>query len=195
MRTGIWTGGLLAALLLGAGPSWLRAAQSEVAAGAKVYAENCGRCHNPRSSTERTDREWTVIINHMRVRAGLTGEQARQVLAFLQETNGLPSLASAERLIPAPRATGPEEPADANRGRALVEAKGCAGCHVVGKTGGTLGPSLNDVVARRGEEYVIRKLVSPAFDNPNTMMPRLNLTDAEIQSILEYLKALPRSSP
>lgn len=194
MRTGIWTRGFVAALVFGASPSALWAAQSDVAAGAKVYAENCGRCHNPRSSTERTDREWTVIINHMRVRAGLTGGQARQVLAFLQETNGLPSRASAEAVM-APRATEPEAPAGADRGRALVEAKGCAGCHVVGKTGGTLGPSLNGAVARRGEEYVVRKLANPAFDNANTMMPRLDLTDAEIESIVEYLKTLPRSSP
>lgn len=178
------------AVALAAWPSASSAVQSDVAAGAKVYAENCGRCHNPRSSTERADREWTVIINHMRVRAGLTGKQARQVLVFLQETNGLPSLASLAGVPPAPSTSSAEPPADPSRGKSLVEAKGCMGCHVVGKAGGNLGPSLNGVLRRRSEDYVVQKLRNPGFDNPNTMMPGLGLTDAEIQSILEYLKTL-----
>lgn len=184
--------GLAIATALAAWPSASSAVQSEVAAGAKVYSENCGRCHNPRSPTERTDREWTVIVNHMRIRAGLTGQQARQVLAFLQETNGLPSLASLEAVPRAPAGVSVDGPADASRGRSLVEAKGCQGCHVIGSTGGSLGPSLNGVIGRRGADFVTKKLTNPAFDNPNTMMPSLGLSEAELSSIVEFLSTLEK---
>jgi mono/diheme cytochrome c family protein len=66
-----------------------------VAEGAAVYGSMCGRCHNVRSPLERTDREWVVIIAHMRVRANLTGGQVRDVLAFLQATNGQPQVSAA----------------------------------------------------------------------------------------------------
>lgn len=55
--------------------------------GAQVYANQCGRCHNMRSSVERTDAQWRVIVSHMRIRANMTRSEAEAVLAFLQATN------------------------------------------------------------------------------------------------------------
>ncbi len=55
--------------------------------GAEVYLETCGRCHNVRPASERTDREWVAIVLHMRARANLSKTQADAVLAFLQATN------------------------------------------------------------------------------------------------------------
>lgn len=58
-----------------------------VADGAQVYSVTCGRCHNARPGAERTDREWVVIVAHMRARANLPRSKADAVLAFLQATN------------------------------------------------------------------------------------------------------------
>lgn len=55
--------------------------------GAKSWAQNCARCHNMRDVKEYRDDQWKVIVNHMRVRAGLTGQEARDILLFLQENN------------------------------------------------------------------------------------------------------------
>ncbi len=55
--------------------------------GAEVYAANCGKCHSERYPSERTDEEWRLIVNHMRVRAGLTAKEAKAVLEYLQENN------------------------------------------------------------------------------------------------------------
>jgi mono/diheme cytochrome c family protein len=55
--------------------------------GAKVYAANCGSCHSERYPSERTDKEWSVIVMHMRVRANLTGAEARAVLEYLRANN------------------------------------------------------------------------------------------------------------
>ncbi len=55
--------------------------------GAEVYAANCGKCHSERYPSERTDEEWRLLVNHMRVRAGLTAKEAKAVLEYLQENN------------------------------------------------------------------------------------------------------------
>ena len=55
--------------------------------GALAWANNCTRCHNPRDAKELRDDQWVVVVSHMRVRAGLTGQEARDILKFLQESN------------------------------------------------------------------------------------------------------------
>lgn len=55
--------------------------------GATVWADNCVRCHNLRAPEEFNDLQWKLIVTHMRVRAGLTGQETRDVIAFLQQSN------------------------------------------------------------------------------------------------------------
>lgn len=59
----------------------------DLAKGAKAWAENCNRCHNIRNSVELSDDQWITTSFHMRVRAGLTGQETRDILTFLQATN------------------------------------------------------------------------------------------------------------
>jgi hypothetical protein len=54
---------------------------------AQLWSENCTRCHNGRPPGEFSDTQWDVIVHHMRVRANLTAEEQRQILAFLQASN------------------------------------------------------------------------------------------------------------
>lgn len=51
--------------------------------GAEVWAQTCMRCHNVRPPEDYNKHAWAYSINHMRVRAGLTGQEARDVLAFI----------------------------------------------------------------------------------------------------------------
>lgn len=55
--------------------------------GAQLWAENCNRCHNSRSPSERSDVQWGVIAHHMRLQATLTGEEYRKILEFLRASN------------------------------------------------------------------------------------------------------------
>ena len=55
--------------------------------GARAWAQNCMRCHNVRDPQERSDREWEIIVHHMRVRANLTAEEHRLILEFLKAAN------------------------------------------------------------------------------------------------------------
>tara|TARA_Y100001933_G_C19003089_1_gene565402 strand:- start:744 stop:1049 length:306 start_codon:yes stop_codon:yes gene_type:complete len=59
----------------------------QFARGAQTWANNCARCHNMRDPKELRDDQWQAAVAHMRVRAGLTGQEARDILKFLQESN------------------------------------------------------------------------------------------------------------
>lgn len=57
------------------------------ARGAKAWADNCGRCHNVRDPKDFRDDQWKMIMTHMRLTAGLTGRETRDILKFLQGSN------------------------------------------------------------------------------------------------------------
>jgi hypothetical protein len=67
-------------------PSQWRAAPALQAAagGAALWADNCARCHNMRPSDQYSAKEWGIVMLHMRVRSGLTGEEGRAIRAFLE---------------------------------------------------------------------------------------------------------------
>jgi len=150
-------------------------AQSE--AGAAVIGRSCGRCHNVRAPEEFSLAEWVAVIPHMRERAHLTGAEATAILAFLQQ-------------VLTPQLTSGPSPASASAsGGDLVVRFGCRGCHEIGGEGGKLGPSLDGVVTRQGADFVRRKLADPQFNNPLSPMPKVPLTDQDIETII---KALPK---
>lgn len=55
--------------------------------GAQSWADNCARCHNMRDPAEFRDDIWEPTVLHMRIRAGLTGQEVRDITAFLQKSN------------------------------------------------------------------------------------------------------------
>jgi cytochrome c oxidase cbb3-type subunit III len=50
---------------------------------------------------------------------------------------------------------------DPVRGRAVYEARRCSACHIVNGAGSSLGPELTEVGARRGAQYLRKKLLDP----------------------------------
>jgi cytochrome c553 len=52
--------------------------------GARLWAQNCTRCHNSRSPSSYSNAQWEVAMLHMRVRANLTAEEHKAILEFLQ---------------------------------------------------------------------------------------------------------------
>jgi mono/diheme cytochrome c family protein len=170
-----------------------------VSEGARVYGNMCGRCHNPRSPLEMSDRSWTMITNHMRIRANLTGKQMRGVLAFLQASNTDPRERVNPLNLPIPPVTVDvtrgdttlsSDPEVIDRGQTIVAQRACLGCHVVDGQGGNVGPSLDNVIRRRGAAFVIHKLADPTFNNSTSMMPNFDLTEAQIRAVASYLATL-----
>ena len=56
--------------------------------GEELFALNCNRCHSERYATERTPAQWKTIMLHMRTRAQIPAEQAKDILKYLQEEAG-----------------------------------------------------------------------------------------------------------
>ncbi len=56
--------------------------------GEDLYAINCNRCHSERYPREWTPSQWKTLILHMRVRANLPADQAREILKYMQEQSG-----------------------------------------------------------------------------------------------------------
>lgn len=55
--------------------------------GAELWAATCARCHNIRSPSGYSDAEWEVAMQHMRVRANLTGDEYRRILELMKAGN------------------------------------------------------------------------------------------------------------
>jgi mono/diheme cytochrome c family protein len=56
--------------------------------GQELYAINCNRCHSERYPTEWTPAHWRTVMLHMRVRANLPAEQAKEILKYLEQDAG-----------------------------------------------------------------------------------------------------------
>jgi hypothetical protein len=61
--------------------------KGDFAKGAQSWVENCNRCHNYRDPKELRDDQWITSIYHMRIRAGLTGQETRDLITFMQQSN------------------------------------------------------------------------------------------------------------
>jgi pyruvate/2-oxoglutarate dehydrogenase complex dihydrolipoamide acyltransferase (E2) component len=60
------------------------AAPAPTKGGAQLWVENCRRCHQLRDPSTYNNRQWEVSMHAMRVRANLTAQEHRLILAFLQ---------------------------------------------------------------------------------------------------------------
>ena len=75
-------------------------------------------------------------------------------------------------------------------GQRVFQNQGCYGCHTVGPTGTPIGPDLSHVGARHDRAYLVSWLRDPASQKPTAHMPKLRLTDAEVQALAAYLSSL-----
>ncbi len=154
--------------------------------GAGTWANNCARCHEMRSPTEFRDDIWKPIVTHMRVRAGLTGQQQRDVLAFLQASNH-------------PRATKASLVEDAP-GTGLsgkdIYSQTCVACHGANGQGAIPGTPdftrASSALSKSDDELI--QNITAGFQSPGSPMampakggnPDLNAAD--IRAVLVYLR-------
>lgn len=87
--------------------------------------------------------------------------------------------------------------AQAQEGRALVgqgrmvfRDQGCYGCHTAEKIGTPIGPDLSRIGAKRNETDLARWLRDPSAQRPTAHMPKLQLTEVEVQALAAYLGSL-----
>ncbi len=164
-----------------------------LARGAKSWSENCARCHEMRDPMEFRDDLWRPIVTHMRVRAGLTGLQQREILAFLQ---------SANNRMPEPRGNVTDSGVP-TRSTAATDLSGaeiyqqtCVACHGQDGTGAV--PGAPDLTAADGplaqDDGILLRHITEGFKTPGSPMampPKGGnpaLGGADIQRVLGYLR-------
>ena len=55
--------------------------------GAQLWGENCARCHNAPSPATYSDDQWSIIMGHMKIKAGLTDLETKKIETFLKSAN------------------------------------------------------------------------------------------------------------
>jgi cytochrome c5 len=156
--------------------------------GAKVWAENCNRCHNMRGAAELRDDQWISSVYHMRLRAGLTGQETRDVITFLQASN--------TQAVPRSNSTGSSSAtSQGSSGKAIYE-KACVACH--GTDGKGAFPGVSDFTSNSGplsksDDLLLRHITngfqSPA--SPVAMPPKggnPDLSEADIAAVLKHIR-------
>ena len=164
--------------------------EGDFAAGSKAWADNCTRCHNMRSPTDLRDDQWVTTMFHMRVRAGLTGQEARDILTFLQGSNTRMTSRSN-----APISTMVSTSAASASGQELYNAN-CTACH--GADGKGAMPGLPDFTAKNGRlsksDAELYQNIINGFQTRGSVMPmpprggNSALSDADISAVLEYIR-------
>ncbi len=106
---------------------------------------------------------------------------------------------------PSQSVTAPQAPAGsvaklsktALQGQALFKSVGCIGCHTINGNGGKVGPDLSLESQRgRSRQWLIQQLRNSKVNEPNSFMPPFTtLTDAQVNSLLDYVLSASSSGP
>jgi mono/diheme cytochrome c family protein len=173
--------------------------EGQFAVGAQTWADTCDRCHNMRDPKEFRDDQWRSIVSHMRVRGGLTGQEARDVLAFLQEANNtsVVSASTVSTSTPAVVAGGAATETDGGSDGQATYAQTCIACH--GADGKGAIPGVPDFTAKAGplskSDGELVKNISEGFQSPGSFMAmpakggNSALTEDDVRAVLAYLRS------
>jgi mono/diheme cytochrome c family protein len=83
----------------------------------------------------------------------------------------------------------------AKLGKELYEVKyQCYSCHTIGSSGGYIGPSLNNAGNWLRPEWIEAWLRNPQALDPQTIDPRLSLSDKEVTALTAYLLTLRQNT-
>ena len=82
-------------------------------------------------------------------------------------------------------------------GALLFEQRGCSACHMINGQGAAgPGPDLSHIATQPYDglpntaDFLAKWLANPEAQKPGTLMPRMGLSDADIQTLVDYLTGL-----
>jgi mono/diheme cytochrome c family protein len=76
--------------------------------------------------------------------------------------------------------------------RILSDRLPCLGCHVIGGSGGRVGPDLTYVGERLNPDEILRRIADPQGVQPGSVMPSVPMPTSWRELIVAYLVDLPR---
>jgi len=145
-----------------------------------------------RSPTELRDDQWKTTVFHMRVRAGLTGQETRDILTFLQASNSPISSANTVTVKPTIKKASSSSVIPGEK----VYQSNCMACH--GANGKGAIPGVPDFTNKMGrltktDAQLLNNIIN-GYQSPNSIMqmpPRggnSNLSDAELSAALGHIR-------
>ena len=178
--------------------------------GAREWANNCGACHNLRSPTEFTGGNWETIIMHMRIQAGVTGQVARDIYAFLAgqseltqgtpastATQGTPAAQNVNTSANKSSGTKAVSKGQPSQSGASIYHKTCVTCHGSKGTGAIPGAPdfTNPDGPLKNSDATLKQRVINGYQAPGSPMAmppkggNAALTDAEVNEVIQYIRA------
>lgn len=92
---------------------------------------------------------------------------------------------------PLPKQTALQIAKGAPEGQKLFAQQGCSNCHSINKVGGSLGPDLTHFGGlNKDNNWLMKFLKNPAALKPDTAMPGVELPEAKLKILIEYLRSL-----
>jgi mono/diheme cytochrome c family protein len=79
---------------------------------------------------------------------------------------------------------------DRGAGQKIFRDQGCFGCHTIGVVGTPIAPDLSHIGAKRDRAYLTRWLKDPSMQRPTAHMPKIELSDSEVEALAAYLGSL-----
>jgi mono/diheme cytochrome c family protein len=76
-------------------------------------------------------------------------------------------------------------------GAMIYQQQQCGMCHIANGVGVQLGPALNGVADRRTKQWIEVQIRNPKRHPAKTMMPGYNLTERDMDALIEFLTAMP----
>lgn len=163
--------------------------KGDFAKGAKAWSETCARCHNMRDPQDLRDDQWVTTAFHMRVRAGLTGQQTRDILTFLQESNNkAPQVVASNTVITTEKSSG--------LSGEQVYMQTCIACHGsngVGTVPGAPNFTSDDNPLSQSDEMLVKHIIE-GFKTPGSPMAmppkggNSKLTTEDVKAVVNYMK-------
>lgn len=166
--------------------------------GRRIYKENaCAVCHaidgvggtrGPDLAGVGARLDPESLIAHLRPAAG-----SSLMPTYTMDNRDLIALTFYLLTLTKPPTAAAPSPTPVSRGLAQYQAQGCPACHAIDSVGGTTGPNLSDVGARRDRDWLVRYLQDPSVVLPNSQMPAHSLSPENVQAIADYLAGLKGS--
>lgn len=164
-----------------------------VALGAQQWADNCARCHNLRGPNDLRDDQWITSMFHMRMRAGLTGKETRNILTFLQNSN---DNFAVESMAKVSESTPPTNNTNSVSGKAIYD-QTCVACHGVNGKGAI--PGVPDLTHKDGrmsqsDDVLLFNIINGLQSPGSTMaMPpkggNSELSESDLRAVMGYLRS------
>lgn len=165
--------------------------EGDFSKGSKAWSENCARCHNMRNPTDL--KNGLTSLFHMRVRAGLTGQETRDIVTFLKGINTYSRRESVSNVMVRSSVTDVQ---DTLSGKRIFE-NNCMACH--GADGRGSLPSVPDLTKKNGrltkkDSELLSNIIN-GYQSADSLMPmpprggNSQLSDADLNAALKYIKA------